>query len=210
MIYGLGDSHVMIITAHPQLTHKYIPFENTALFSNFSATVSNEVQNIIKTSFNPATDYILFCFAEIDLRAHVAKKCTATGKLDLNMMEKEVDFVITQYLQTIEYYYELLNKKLIIFLPTASTHSKPREWVYGTNLERNIITKNFNDKLSKLLQEKNILFISIFEEMVDENLNTIQLTLENDCPVDDLAIHASKPIMQPIIIHKLKNLGVIE
>lgn len=43
---------------------------------------------------------------------------------------------------------------------------------YGTNVERNRVSKYFNEYLKQKLEKLNILFIDIFDKLVFENLET--------------------------------------
>jgi hypothetical protein len=67
----------------------------------------------------------------------------------------------------------------------------------GTCYQRNVITKLFNDKLSELCGKNNTPFITVFYDMIDENLLTkIEYTDGN--------IHLNQNVIT-LIIDKFKN-----
>jgi lysophospholipase L1-like esterase len=90
--------------------------------------------------------------------------------------------------------------KVIIYGPIASASKRviiEGADSYGTTKERNAATKIFSDLLEKKCDFYKIPFVSIFEDLIDSNYNTI-----NDLYMDD--IHLSIKAL-PLILKKINK-----
>ena len=76
---------------------------------------------------------------------------------------------------------------------------------FGTTQERNHVTKLFNEQLEKLCNENDILFTTMFSDMVDDSLNTDETYLDD---WEGCHIHLNSKSI-PIILNKFNSLGLI-
>jgi len=196
MITVIGDSHARFF-GHLELSILYTDAGPTAKGSNYNSKVNEWI-------IARADNYIIFSFGEIDIRSHISKACILNSILDEEKMKVEVNSVISEYMKLIDKAVELTHNKVIIYLPIASglnlrTDINAYPW-YGTNIQRNIITQNFNNKLIQLLNSKSIRYISLFEDMIDENLNT-----KDECLIDESTNNTNKVHLSNVMIEPLKN-----
>ena len=148
-------------------------------------------------------DTILFCFGEVDIRAHLIKQSKIQDRPIIEIVKECVD----RYFSVILYY---KNKGVSVAAwgPIASWHdSKPYSGgpSFGTCLERNIATKEFNRYLEELCENNSIPFVSIYDKMVDENEITNPEYLDNWYGSH---IHLSQTAM-PLIIDAFAKKGLI-
>lgn len=198
MIYGVGDSHVQTYGG------SVLSPSFTAMSSNYNNMLANHVQEISK-NFNKEADYLLLCFGEIDIRMHISKRCIKHGMLNMKKTIEMVDMVVKEYMKTVTKYGAMVFNRIIISLPTASflPPDGVKLNVYGTNEQRNTITSIFNKKLSEALTQNNVKYISIFEDMIDENMRTKIECIEGGGGLNN--IHPNRN-MSPIASKKLADL----
>ena len=81
---------------------------------------------------------------------------------------------VDRYISTIKKVKPIRKIRKGVFAPIASwSDDKPYDGPsFGSNLERNSLTKMFNQYLEKKCLENNIKFISIFEEMLNMDGST--------------------------------------
>jgi len=182
MIYCFGDSHVRIFSG-ANLQHTLLSPSFTAQSSYLNQQLDNAINNI---KFQEG-DFLLLCFGEIDIRMHISKYSIENDKIDIEKMNFYIDQVIINYLKTIDKFSKTAN--IIIYMPTASyLPTVIDEYTHGTTQQRNFITKEFIKRLIIELDVKNIKHVSIFENMIDEELNTKPETLEG---IGNSNIHAN-------------------
>lgn len=133
---------------------------------SFREKVEYLCQNFIKPHAK-----ILCCLGEIDLRVHVFKQT----KLQNKTYQQIVDDILEQYLQFL-LRLQKSDYQVSCWGPIASQKEScpldpnfPRN---GSETDRNLATAYFNQKLSDLCQAHNILFLSIFEQMVTPDYQT--------------------------------------
>tara|TARA_B100001057_G_scaffold260470_3_gene260665 strand:+ start:2080 stop:2721 length:642 start_codon:yes stop_codon:yes gene_type:complete len=208
MIICLGDSHSSVFSQEEKIVSQW-PKKDYKLFSTFKpirigpATAYNLekkvklLNKILNMTLYFSKDYVMFCFGEVDIRAHLIKQ-SKLQNIDIELIVKEC---VNRYISTIMKVtpYRPINKA--IFAPIASwTEEKPYDGPsFGTNRERNNTTKIFNKHLEKACIENDLIFISIFDDMLNEDGST------NPIYLDDFGtgIHLSQKSM-PLIIKKLK------
>lgn len=213
MIICLGDSHSSVFSQKERIISQW-PIKEYRLFSRFKpvrigpATAYNLgtkvelLNNILNKTFYRKNDYVLFCFGEVDIRAHLIKQ----SKIQNAKIETLVVNCVDRYVAAMKSVNP--NRKLnkAVFAPIASwSENKPYDGPsYGTNLERNKTTRLFNDYLEKTCIENNIKFISIFDELLNEDGTTDSNYL------DDFGsgIHLNQKSM-PLILNKLKTNNLI-
>lgn len=204
MIYCIGDSHASIFSGNDEIQPIYPELSNDtiAFFKSYRigpATAyniiskKNIINEIISKNNLTKNDYIMFCFGEVDCRAHLLKQS--------NIQKKSVDEIVKEcvnrYFDTI-FDYHNLGYNVLVWGPIGSWNDE-RKYTgvsYGSCYERNMITKLFNDYLMKKCDEKNIIFLSIFYDMLDENLITNSFYLD-DFP--GCHIHLSKRAIGKIL-----------
>jgi hypothetical protein len=187
IINCVGDSHVSVFGGIDKISegfpskHDKIDIFKTYRIGPFLAyNISNKKHqsNIILkkliNSFNNG-DYLLLSFGEIDCRYHLIKQSIVQNR-DLFGL---VDECCGLYCQLI---LELYNagKKLIIWNAPATSNYNDLEMKldektyphYGDYVQRNKLTERFNQNLLTYCKKYNILFLTIFEKLIDENYKT--------------------------------------
>ena len=114
---------------------------------------------------------------------------------------------VDRYISTIKKVKPIRKIRKGVFAPIASwSDDKPYDGPsFGSNLERNSLTKMFNQYLEKKCLENNIKFISIFEEMLNMDGST------NASYLDDFGtgIHLNQESMH-LILKKLRENRLIK
>lgn len=213
MIHCIGDSHSAVFSGEEKMQPIYPQPSNdvTEYFKSYrigAATayhLSNKttiINDIIKKKVNP-NDSVLFCFGEVDIRAHLKKQMDIQKRGVKEIVKECVD----RYMDVIK---EYKNKGLNVMVwgPIASWHdSKPYTGgpSFGSNLERNNITKEFNEYCETLCEEYDIPFITIFNKMVNDDNITIPYFLDD---WEGSHIHLSQRSM-PIILESFKERNLL-
>jgi len=210
MIYHfIGDSHASVFsgvgTQEKPFMQFSIPYTMLSEIPGFisynigAATAYNLYNklNILEhmlTCINKV-DYVFLCFGEVDCRAHLIKQADLQNKPIEEIIEECVDryFRVPLYMQKMGY-------NVGIWGPIAST---PDELKYpgplfGTNIQRNMVTNHFTKCLQKLCEKHKIPLLSIFVDMLDEHLNTNPYYIMDH-------IHLSQTAM-PLIRKRLSDL----
>jgi lysophospholipase L1-like esterase len=223
MIHCIGDSHSCIFSANgiqpiwPQLSNDKTPyFKSYRIGPATSTHIKNKkeiIDDIVQKKYNNG-DIILFCFGEIDCRIFfknkidyysqnrtVLNKLGEWGEMEAKTDEDIISHIVNRYFNWVKENYA--NYNIAFWGPIASFREDLIDYVKhnimftGTNKERNHITKIFNEKLQKICSENNIPFVTVFYEMINENLVTnIEMT--------DMNIHLNDNMM-PLIIDKFKK-----
>lgn len=200
-IIVLGDSHVNFFSGNEELSFLPIgrgintcpdntPYPFTPLHAGpCLAYTCNRPQTTY--SFREKAEYlcqnfikphakILCCLGEIDLRVHVWKQAALQNRT----CEQIVDDILAQYMSFLLRLQEG-GYRVSCWGPIASQkESCPLEPKFprnGTEKERNLATAYFNEKLSELCRRHDILFLSIFQQMVTPEFETIDTYLSADC-----------------------------
>jgi len=187
ILHCIGDSHASFFSGYDKIQPIYPdPSENRYLNiisyrlgpvlaynltnTNSTSRGREKLLDILKTKVKP-DDYILLSFGEIDCRYHIIKNSI---KLNISV-EEGVLRCVNRYLKVIK---EVMSfgSKVIVFGPIASAADggtiNPNFPRSGTCQERNIVTQLFNEILINRSNEIGFLFISLFTNLVDENLKT--------------------------------------
>lgn len=213
MIHCIGDSHSSVFSGNeemqpiwPNRSNDIIPY-----FKSYRIGPATAYQLKTKTpiidqivSLIPPNDKLLFCFGEVDIRAHLIKQMIEQNRT----LESVVKECVDRYFEVILMYKKTLNIEIVVWGPIASWNDlKPYLGgpSFGTGLERNKTTKQFNEYLEKLCVENSIPFISIFNEMLNEDGTTNPIYLDD---WDDCHIHLNQKAM-PIILKKFKDNNLI-
>jgi len=214
MIHFIGDSHSSIFSGNydmqpiwPERANNVLPNFKSYRIGPATSYKLNEkewiILNILNSEVNKNDDYVFFCFGEIDCRAHLIKQSEIQSK----PIEEVVNDCVNTYFKTI-LNYKGIGYKMGVWGPIASwSEKKPYETgpSFGTTQERNYVTKLFNEKLNKLCNENNILFTSMFLDMVDDTLNTDESYLDD---WEGCHIHLNSKSI-PVILNKFESLGIV-
>jgi len=210
MIHCIGDSHAAVFSGKEEMVPAWPERSNDILdiFRSYRIGPATAYQlenkipiidNILQSCVNKESDYILFCFGEVDIRAHLIKQL----ELQKTSIENLVDECVDRYFRVILYYKEQ-GYDTIAWGPIASWHpSKPYKGgpSYGTCEERNNVTYLFNKRLKQRCEQYSVGFVSIFDKMIGDNGLTIPDYLDN---WEDSHIHLSQTTM-PLIIKSFKE-----
>jgi|694.fasta_scaffold115020_3 hypothetical protein len=214
MIHCIGDSHSAVFSGKEEMQPIWPQRsdDKTEYFKSYRIgpatayqleTKSPIINDIINTVVDINNDYVLFCFGEVDIRAHLIKQMETQNK----PMELIVHECVDRYFNVL-LKYKNMGVKVLVWGPIASWHDSKRYTggpSFGTMIERNNTTKEFNRYLEELCVKNDITFISIFDKMTDENNITIPEYLDN---WEGSHIHLSQTAM-PLIINSFKDKKLI-
>ena len=213
MLICLGDSHSSVFSFEERIVSQW-PKKDFKIFSKFKpirigpATAYNLeskvalLKKVLNRTLYFKNSYVLFCFGEVDIRAHLIKQA--------ELQNKQIDIIIKE---CVDRYINAINKvkpirkiNKAVFAPIASwSEEKPYEGPsFGTNLDRNNVTKKFNEYLEVKCNENKFVFISIFKEMLNNDRTTNSIYLDNF----GTGIHLNQKSM-PLILKKLKEKDLI-
>jgi hypothetical protein len=205
MIHCIGDSHSAVFSGKeemqpiwPQRSDDITPFFKSYRIGPATAyQLENKISiinEIIYSNVNIETDYVLFCFGEVDIRAHLIKQMKLQNKTMYEIVKECVDKYFNVLLK-----YKELGVKVIVWGPIASWHES-KEYTggpsFGSCLERNLVTEEFNRYLEEQCNQNQIKFVTIFHKMIDENKITKSEYLDN---WEGCHIHLSQTAMQLIL-----------
>ncbi len=205
MIHCIGDSHSSVFSGKEEIQPIWPQRSDDKLdyFKSYRIGPATAYQletkipilnEIIHNLVDKKGDRILFCFGEVDIRAHLKKQMDLQNKTIVEVVKECVD----RYMKTV-LLYKSQGYNVMVWGPIASWHES-REYTggpsFGTCLERNEITKEFNHQLKKWCETFNLRFITIFNTMTDENNITIPEYLDD---WDGCHMHLSQRAM-PLII----------
>ncbi len=189
IIHCIGDSHVTFFSGFHRVQSMW-PIKS---FNKFSFLKSYRLGPVLaynlcsfKTRFNgrekllylsshilPLGCKVLFCFGEIDCRAHIIKQVEISGKDIHEIIRECVDRYFSVIKETKEKGFDILVFNVIPSGIIDQVSYKPDDFpFYGTNLERNKVSKYFNKYLEQKLNKHNIIFIDIIDKLVFENYET--------------------------------------
>jgi len=215
-IHCIGDSHSAVFSGEekmqpvwPDRASNLIPYFESYRIGPSTAYQLHNKQSIIESVLlNPSVnenDKLMFCFGEVDIRAHLIKQ----SNLQNRSINDVVCECVSRYVNAL-LYYKKFNKEILIWGPIASWSDK-KPYIdfqtkepgpsYGSNIERNNVTKIFNQYLIDLCVENNFQFVSIFEKMLNNDGTTNPYYIMDH-------IHLSQNAM-PLIINELKNKNII-
>ncbi len=214
MIHCIGDSHSAVFSGKeemqpiwPQRSDDKLEFFRSYRIGPATAyQLENKIpilNNVIDSVVDKVNDKVLFCFGEVDIRAHLIRQMSL---LNIGISEV-VAQCVDRYFNVIKYYKDR-GYNMMVWGPIASWHES-REYTggpsFGSCLDRNNVTKEFNRYLKQLCDVNQVVFVSIFDKMVDENNITIPAYLDD---WDGCHMHLSQRSM-PLILESFKELNLI-
>lgn len=213
MIHCIGDSHAAVFGGKedmqpiwPERSDDWTDYFRSYRIGPATAyQLANKIpiiDEIVNSQVDKQKDIILFCFGEVDIRAHLIKQHLITGR---NIQEL-VNECVNRYFEVIVHYY---NKgyKVAVWSPIASWNpEKPYEGPsFGTNKERNDVTRLFDNALILNCLPLDIPVLSIFEKMLNEDGTTNTYYLDN---WGGSHMHLSQTAM-PLILEVFRNFKLI-
>ena len=115
---------------------------------------------------------ILFCFGEIDCRAHVLlqseKQHRPPEDIIADVVERYIDVILKVKCEG----YQPLIWNVIPSAPTTINDRitvPPQYLFYGSSGERNQVTREFNQQMEKLADCAGVSFLNIFDRLMKEN-----------------------------------------
>jgi hypothetical protein len=212
MIHCIGDSHSAVFSGEenmqpewPALASNKLPFFKSYRLGPATAyQLKNKkhlIDEIINQQFNDG-DSLLFCFGEVDIRAHLLKQVSLQNRSIEDIVKECVD----RYFEVILSY---KNKGIncIVWGPIASWHESKHYSgpSFGSCAERNEVTRQFNQYIEQLCNQNDVKFVTIFYDMIDENNETNAYFLDN-WPGSHM--HLSQTSM-PKILERFSEKGLI-
>lgn len=219
-IIVLGDSHVNFFSGNEMLT--FTPIGNQI---NVCPTITNapftvlhlgpclaytcnksdtsmhfhEKAEFLCNNFIKPNAHIVCSLGEIDLRVHVFPQ----SKLQNKPYQKIVDDILTEYLS---FLLSLKERGFHVYCwgPIASQRDNcPIDPAYprnGSETERNMATLYFTQQLAVLCRQHDIPFMSIFDQMITDDFQTMDEYLSPDhCHLGQRALALAAPIWKKIL-----------
>jgi hypothetical protein len=214
MIHCIGDSHSAVFSGEeamqpcwPEPAANKLPYFKSYRIGPATAYQIQNKQLIIESLLDSinftSEDNIMFCFGEVDIRAHLIKQ----SKLQDNPVNDLVIECVNRYINALTYY-KKYKVPIIVWGPIASW-SEEKQYTggpsYGTNQERNWITFAFNIALQFACLKEGFQFASIFYQMVNDDMTTISNFLDD---WEGSHMHLSQRSI-PTILKQFKKLGLI-
>jgi len=113
--------------------------------------------------------YVMFCFGEIDCRAHIVRQSQKQGRPPEAVVQEVVERYFSIILETRRSGFEPLIWNVIPSAPTKINDRitvPPQYLFHGSCEERNRITRVFNRELKQKADKASIRFLDIFDELL--------------------------------------------
>jgi tetratricopeptide (TPR) repeat protein/cellulose synthase/poly-beta-1,6-N-acetylglucosamine synthase-like glycosyltransferase/serine acetyltransferase len=202
MIHCIGDSHVYVFSGTDVVGGAdVLPYFKTYRLGPHTAynAINRRtlIEQIITTSVGPG-DMIMFVFGEIDCRAHLLKEA--------ELQKRALKDVV---MECVDRYFELFKMAGQYGIPLLAWNSpaSSREDIdcgeystYGSCKQRNEVTELFNRHLKHRCEENGVIFLSVFDKLIDKDGIT-----NTACYLD--AIHLSQTAM-PLILDEFRRKGI--
>lgn len=222
MIHCIGDSHTGIFNSDNNFIVHYIELATASHIKNHLKIIDDIVSKI------KDEDYILFVMGEIDCRVFLETKISYYENIKENVDKNIlINKIVNKYFHILNDRYS--KYKLIFWGPVASYredllsyheslknimpnmtlteikkhfHPSPDFFMPGNHscIERNEISKIFNEELERCCIKHNKIFLTMFYDMIDENLLT-------KYEMTDGIIHLNETVL-PIIRNKFKEKNI--
>jgi hypothetical protein len=212
-IHCIGDSHSAVFSGEEVMqpcwpdpaANKLPPFKSYRIGPATAYQLANKqplIESLIDSLDLGVDDKLMFCFGEVDIRAHLIKQSKSQEKPANDLVVECVD----RYINAISYY-KKYGVKIIVWGPVASWADEKQYMgpSFGTNQERNWVTFAFNTALQLACLREGFEFVTIFYDMVTDDMKTIPDFLDD---WEDCHIHLSQRAM-PTILKAFEKRGLI-
>lgn len=201
VIYVFGDSHSRSLQHELFIVNHVGPATAFKLPSDTSTTQAKKKIYISLKKFFPTKRYlILFMFGEIDCRIHINKISIIT-KRPLEAVVKDTVLSYGEFLRTVKTDYPNSTIMVLNVFPPGEEKNIYNTKFYPSRSLHMKIVRMFNATLEKFCSENNFLFLSVFEELINESgIRLKEYVFDN--------VHYNKNI-NPLIIKELKYKKVI-
>jgi hypothetical protein len=217
MIYCIGNSHARFFSGsdckqpnwpHRNASEDLLPYFKTysigpVIAYNFYEHHYPTVLDIVTNEVvDKEKDYVMLVVGEVDCRWHLPKQ--------IEIQNKEISDVVSECVNRFFRSYIDLQKrgyKTICWGAHPSTTSghneNVEEPVYGECVYRNLIAQKYNYYLHEASKQYNIEYISIFENLVDQNNITNMSFFSDYC-------HLNPAKCLDIVVNLLRTKGIID
>jgi lysophospholipase L1-like esterase len=208
MIHCIGDSHSAVFSGEENMqpiwptpaANKLPYFRSYRIGPATAYQLENKIPTINEIIKQISEgDKVMFCFGEVDIRAHLLKQSIEQNK----PVGEIIIECVNRYFEVIKTY-KNNGLDIIIWGPIASwnaNHPYTGGPSYGTNIERNEITRHFTETLKTLADAEGIPLVTIFYDMLNEDGTTNSFFLDD---WDGSHMHLSQRAMSTIV-DKFKN-----
>jgi len=203
MIHCIGDSHVCFFSGEDKIeATDILPYFRTYRIGPFTAQAAilkrDVIEATIKTVAKPG-DMILFGFGEIDCRVHLLKQSEKHKQSLEDVVHDCVENYFKLFQMAKQYGFPLLAWNVP---PSSRDTIECGEYsTYGTCEQRNEVSRLFNATLRKICQDNGVIFLSIFESLLDrEGLTNSYFYMDQ--------IHLSQKAM-PLALEEFRNKGIL-
>ena len=198
MLHCIGDSHASIFSGSEVMQHAWPQRSNDSIpgirsYRIGAATAYNlkskmPIIDEILSSVLCDEDLVMFCFGEVDCRAHLKKQMDLQRRSLDDIVEECVDRYFSVIMD-----YSSRGVSMSLWGPVAS-HGIENPYTtgpsFGTPEERNQITEKFNVYLKSLCLEKGIPFATAFYAMTEDVGDNVRKT--NVFYTDSVGIHLNQ------------------
>lgn len=197
--YRIVNGEMIDLRPHNPFIKMFDNITSIKMGSNTAYNLYNKLDKIkdIINGYNiTKDDIILFCYGEIDIRAHIGFHADENN-LPIKI---SIDICVDRYLEVLLHFKEL-GFNVGVFAPSASL---PNELFYnvGRNYKdsqtRNRITFEFNKYLNDKCLEHGLIFKNIQEKLLNDDYSSNKIYFKDN-------IHLSKEAL-PFIIEELKDI----
>jgi hypothetical protein len=214
MIHCIGDSHSAVFSGEeamqpcwPEPAANTLPYFKSYRIGPATAYQLANKQPIIESLIDSldlgADDKLMFCFGEVDIRAHLIKQ----AKVQDRPVNDLVVECVNRYINALTHY-KKYGVQIIVWGPIASW-SDAKEYTggpsFGTNQERNWVTFAFNIALQLACLREGFEFVSIFYDMVHDDMTTFPDFLDD---WEGSHMHLSQRSM-PTILKSFEKRGLL-
>jgi len=181
MIHCIGDSHSAVFSGEeamqpcwPEPAANTLPYFKSYRIGPATAyQLANKqpiIDSLIRSLDADGEDKLMFCFGEVDIRAHLIKQSKLQNRPVIDLVIECVE----RYIDAVKYY-KKYGIDIIIWGPIASWCDQ-KEYTggpsFGTNQERNWVTCAFNTALQIACTKENFQFVTIFYDMITPDMTT--------------------------------------
>lgn len=212
-IHCIGDSHSAVFSGEEVMqpcwpesaSNNFPPFKSYRIGPATAYQIANK-QSIIEPLLDSLDlsleDKIMFCFGEVDIRAHLIKQ----SKLQEKPVNDLVVECVERYINALSYY-KKYGVKIILWGPIATWNDEKKYMgpSFGTHQERNWVTFAFNVALQFACAREGFDYVTIFYDMVSDDMITFPDFLDD---WEDCHIHLSQRSI-PTILEAFKKRGLI-